>query len=107
MCLTNDPDNRIPFSKPEGYDPSQYELLIRIYDAGWRDTFNKFDPVPNHKTDTNNHGPFSTDNIGMNYDYPTATYERRAEILKEHQIYQQPIPCVPISRDQHQSMLPK
>ena len=31
---------------------------------------------------------FSTDNIGMNYDYPTASYERRQEILKEHQTYQ-------------------
>ena len=41
--------------------------------AGWRETFDKFDPIPNHKTDTNNHGPFSTDNIGNNYDYPEAS----------------------------------
>ncbi len=34
MCLTNDPANRVPFPKPEGYDPSQYELLLRIFDAG-------------------------------------------------------------------------
>ncbi len=45
-------------------------------------------PIPNHKTDTNNHGPFSTDNIGMNYDYPEASYERRREIIKEHETYQ-------------------
>lgn len=88
MCLTNDPDNRIPFSKPEGYDPKQYELLARIYEAGWRQTFHKFDPIPNHKTDTNNHGPFSTDNIGYNYDYPEASYERRREIIREHETYQ-------------------
>jgi hypothetical protein len=25
--------------------------------------------MPNKKTDTNNRGPFSTDNIGMNYNY--------------------------------------
>ena len=55
----------------------------------WTDVFHKFDLLPNHKTDTNNHGPFSTDNIGMNYDYPEATYERRREILREHRIYQQ------------------
>jgi hypothetical protein len=30
----------------------------------------------------------STDNIGYNYDYPEATYERRREILKEHETYQ-------------------
>lgn len=88
MCLTNDPENRIPFEKPEGYDPGQYELLARIYEAGWRQTFGKFDPIPNHKTDTNNHGPFSTDNIGYNYDYPEAGYDRRREIIREHETYQ-------------------
>ncbi|MBL9190172.1 MAG: FAD-dependent oxidoreductase [Opitutaceae bacterium] len=88
MCLTDVPENRIPFAKPEGYDPKQYELLARIYAAGWKETFQKFDPIPNRKTDTNNHGPFSTDNIGMNYDYPEASYERRREILREHERYQ-------------------
>jgi hypothetical protein len=89
MCLTNHPVNRIDFPKPEGYDPKDYELLRRVYDAGWGETFEKFDPIPNLKTDTNNHGPFSTDNIGMNYDYPEASYERRREILEEHRRYQQ------------------
>lgn len=88
MCLTDDPGNRIPFTKPDGYDASQYELLLRIYATGWRETFGKFDHIPNHKTDTNNHGPFSTDNIGYNYDYPDASYERRREIIKEHETYQ-------------------
>lgn len=88
MCLSNHPENRIPFPKPDNYDPQDYELLARIFDAGWREVFNKFDPIPNRKTDTNNHGPFSTDNIGMNYDYPEASYERRKEIIKEHEDYQ-------------------
>jgi len=88
LCLTDHPENRVPFPKPDGYDPTQYELLLRIFEAGWRETFDKFDPIPNHKTDTNNHGPMSTDNIGMNYDYPEATYERRREILCEHENYQ-------------------
>ncbi|MDZ4289367.1 MAG: FAD-dependent oxidoreductase, partial [Prosthecobacter sp.] len=88
MCLTNDPSNRIPFPKPEGYDAGQYELYLRVLNAGWRETFDKFDPIPNHKTDTNNHGPFSFDNIGYNYDYPEASYERRQEIIREHETYQ-------------------
>ncbi len=88
MCLTDHPENRIPFEKPEGYDPDQYELLLRIFDAGWRETFGKFDPIPNHKTDTNNHGPMSTDNIGYNYEYPEGSYELRREIIKEHETYQ-------------------
>jgi hypothetical protein len=88
-CYTNDPSNRVPFPKPEGYDASQYELILRVFEAGWREFFDKFDPIPNHKTDTNNHGPFSFDNIGYNYDYPEASYERRREIIAEHQRYQQ------------------
>ncbi|MCA9091791.1 MAG: FAD-dependent oxidoreductase, partial [Planctomycetaceae bacterium] len=88
MCLTDHPENRVPFPKPENYEPSQYELLARILDAGWRETFQKFDPIPNRKTDTNNHGPFSTDNIGRNYDYPEADYERRQAIVQEHETYQ-------------------
>ncbi len=88
MCLSDDPANRVAFAKPEGYDPKQYELLLRVFLAGWRETFDKFDPIPNHKTDTNNHGPFSTDNIGFNYDYPEASYERRREIIREHELYQ-------------------
>jgi hypothetical protein len=88
VCMTDHPENRIPFPKPEGYDSTQYELLVRIFDAGWREWFDKFDAIPNRKTDTNNHGPFSSDNIGMNYDYPDASYERRKEIIKEHETYQ-------------------
>lgn len=87
-CLTKTELNRVPFTRPAGYDSTQYELLIRIYNAGWRETFNKFDAIPNSKTDVNNHGPFSFDNIGMNYDYPEAGYERRKEIIKEHITYQ-------------------
>jgi hypothetical protein len=88
MCLSNHPDNRVPFPRPEGYDSTQYELLVRVFDAGWDELFRKYDPIPNRKTDTNNHGPVSTDYIGMNYDYPEASYERRKEIIKDHERYQ-------------------
>jgi hypothetical protein len=88
MCLTDHPENRLAISRPEDYDSTQYELLRRVFATGWREVFHKFDPIPNHKTDVNNHGPFSTDNIGMNYDYPEASYERRAEIIREHTSYQ-------------------
>ncbi len=88
MCLSNHPENRVPFQAPRGYDPKQYELLVRVLESGQLDVFTKYDLIPNRKTDTNNHGPFSTDNIGMNYDYPEASYERRLEILREHERYQ-------------------
>jgi hypothetical protein len=88
LCMSNHPDNRVPFPKPENYNPENYELLGRVFDAGWREWFGKFDLIPNRKTDTNNHGPFSSDFIGMNYDYPEASYERRKEIIKAHEDYQ-------------------
>ena len=89
MCLTKVPANRVEFPKPPGYDPKQYALLARALAQGSTHVFGKFDLIPNAKTDTNNHGPFSTDNIGMNWDYPDASYERRREIIAEHRQYQQ------------------
>ncbi|WP_423130530.1 FAD-dependent oxidoreductase [Gaoshiqia sp. Z1-71] len=88
LCMSKHPDNRTPFPKPDNYDPAQYELLARVFDTGWDEWFQKFDLIPNRKTDTNNHGPFSSDYIGMNYDYPEASYERRKEIIKAHEDYQ-------------------
>ena len=88
MCLTRLPENRLPITKPDGYDSTQYELLVRVADTRWNEFFAKYDAIPNNKTDVNNHGPFSYDNIGMNWDYPDASYERRREIIAEHTLYQ-------------------
>ncbi len=91
ICLTDDPDNMIPLTKPENYDPSRYELLIRLFEAqpDMRDLNQYFiwTPMPNHKTDINNRGAFSTDMIGMNYGYPDGTWEERQEIIKAHLDY--------------------
>ena len=87
-CLTRHDPNRVPFPKPDGYDPANYELLLRDLLTLRKDFFEKFDLIPNLKTDTNNHGAFSSDFIGMNYDYPDASYERRREIIKAHEDYQ-------------------
>jgi len=89
MCLTDHDENRIPFHKPEGYDPSWYELLLRNYEAGEKGFPWINSAMPNRKTDTNNRLGFSTDFVGQNYDYPEASYERRAEIAAQHRLYQQ------------------
>jgi hypothetical protein len=89
MTLTDHPENRIPFKKPEGYDPLQYELLFRNFEAG----FDRFpwinSAMPNRKTDTNNKHGFSTDFIGQNWDYPEASYTERERIVEAHRHYQQ------------------
>jgi hypothetical protein len=89
MCLTDHPDNRIPFTRPAEYDPLRYELLLRNFEAGdtgmpWINS-----SMPNRKTDTNNRTAFSTDFIGQNYDYPEASYTERDNIVQRHRSYQQ------------------
>ncbi len=88
MCLTDVPENRAPFPKPGGYDPMRYELFLRYILAGWRDVWGNHQMMPNRKSDTNNHGAFSTDNIGMNYEYPDGDYATREKIIREHETYQ-------------------
>lgn len=89
LCMTDADANRLPFAKPDAYDRNRYEILARVYAAGWRETFHKFDRVPNLKTDTNNHGPFSADFIGGGSDeWPEASYARRDEIAAAHKQYQ-------------------
>ncbi|WP_315824408.1 FAD-dependent oxidoreductase [Paraflavitalea speifideaquila] len=77
-------------TQPEGYDPEKYELLLRVLKkkpVGDLWGFLKFDLMPNHKTDINNNGPFSTDMIGMNYDYAEADYATRKKITEAHTSY--------------------
>lgn len=99
MTLTDHPDNRIPFKKPDNYNELHYELLFRNYEAApgaieemypygdklvpWINS-----PMPNRKTDTNNQKGFSTDFIGQNFDYPEASYEEREKIVQAHRDYQ-------------------
>ena len=90
MCLTDVPENRIPFAKPDGYDERDYELLFRNYEAGEQTRVPPWinSKMPNRKTDTNNCRGFSTDFIGQNWNWPEADYATRAEILKAHLRYQ-------------------
>ncbi|MCW3096412.1 MAG: xly [Chthonomonadaceae bacterium] len=89
LCMATTAENRLPFPKPEGYDPAQYQLLARYLATGWNQVFQKFDPIRNSKTDTNNHGAISTDFIGQNYAWPEADYRTRERIFRAHVVYQQ------------------
>jgi len=89
MCLTDHPDNRIPFHKPDRYDEEWYELLLRNFEAGEKGMPWINSSMPNRKTDTNNRTGFSTDFIGQNYDFPETGYAEREVIAKRHLLYQQ------------------
>ncbi|MGC4053910.1 MAG: FAD-dependent oxidoreductase [Paludibaculum sp.] len=89
MCLTNDPKNRLTIEKPAGYDEKDHELLLRFAETGkYHDPSSKYDPIPNMKTDTNNHGAVSTDYMGADWNYPEAGYAEREKINKRHEVYQ-------------------
>ena len=101
MCLTDDPENRIPFAKPANYDEGLYELLFRHFEADPK--FYAFDlthpghdwrlpwinsKMPNRKTDTNNRDGFSSDFIGQNWGWAEGSYAEREKILRAHLDYQ-------------------
>lgn len=91
LCLTDSVENQIPITKPDGYDASQFELLLRYiekkkpHELNW--ALMHIQPMPHRKTDINNSGPFSTDMIGENYDYTDADYETRKKIIQKHEHY--------------------
>src|SRR5215475_7496087 len=98
MILTDDPDNRIPFAKPAGYNPKRFELLARflaefVKQKGRAPRMNEIllpaQIAGRRKWDFNNRGPFSTDYIGKSWDYPNGSYKRRAEIWQDHKRYTQ------------------
>ena len=43
--------------------------------------------MPNRKTDVNNHGAFSSDHIGANYEYPDADHTARERVFQDHVSY--------------------
>ncbi|MCU1233052.1 MAG: putative xanthan lyase, partial [Candidatus Solibacter sp.] len=88
LCMTNAPENRLPIAKPAEYNERDFELLLRYAESGkYHPPTSKWDPLPNAKTDTNNHGAVSTDFIGMNWEYPDGDYSTREKIVRNHEIF--------------------
>ena len=92
LCLTTAADRR-PITPPLDYDPQRYELVARFIegclalgddmDLRW---FSKHDPLPNDKWDFNT-ATFGGNLPGASWEWPEASYARRAEIAKEHEHY--------------------
>ncbi len=97
LCMTQTPDNRVPWPKPARYEPARFELLARYLPKleaalGRPLAINdvmKADLLQNGKTDTNNNGAFSTDYIGGSTEYPDGNYQARARIRQAHVDYVQ------------------
>jgi len=90
VCLTNDPANRIAITRPADYDSTRYELYFRmIKDKKPIALPFVVSAMPNHKTDINNNGAFSTDMIGVNYQYSNGDEATRRKIIEMHKNYTQ------------------
>lgn len=94
LCVTNNPENRIPFPEPENYDPRRFELVRRYF----RDVFPTqeqrrvlwdFYELPSGKYDANNSimSQFSMGMIGASDEWSTADWVRRQEIWEQHKAY--------------------
>jgi len=107
LCLTEVPENRVPFPKPANYDPAHYELLLRyLLSDGTSHTFPDhpqpreiespalgYRPyiviMPNRKTDMNSKGAISSNLVGENYAYPDGDYATREAISAAHRNWHQ------------------
>jgi hypothetical protein len=97
LCVTDCPSRRVPFDKPEAFDPDTYELLARwivhtpdVAVSDWRRFYRELlpgRPLPGGKSEVNDGNPASTDYIGANAEYPGGDRRTRDRIWREHVAY--------------------
>ena len=88
LCLTENPDNKIPMPKPISYDPARFEVVRRAINAGARVGFDLY-PLPGNKLDGNNSigGQFSLGLVGGGNDWHLADEAGRKKIWEAHKQY--------------------
>ena len=87
LCVTQRTDIKVPFPKPAHYDPTRYELLLRLIKAYPGVRFGRLfhlGKIANGKYDLNAQGFLSTDYPGANTDYPDGDAATRARIWQDH-----------------------
>ncbi|WP_009963342.1 FAD-dependent oxidoreductase [Verrucomicrobium spinosum] len=92
VCVTQRPDIRVPFPKPEGYEPARYELLLRLIQSYSEVAFGRLvhlGQIGHGKVDLNAQGFFSTDYPGGNVGYLEGDAATRERIAKDHVNYVQ------------------
>ncbi|MEQ1828668.1 MAG: FAD-dependent oxidoreductase [Pirellula sp.] len=107
LCMTEVPENRVPFIKPSDYDASRYELMLRYLKSDATDSIFPDHPepreiespalgyrpyiviMPNRKTDMNSKGAISSNLVGGNYEYPDGDYLTREKVFQAHKSWHQ------------------
>lgn len=88
VCLTDNPENRVPLPKPHGYNRKDYELFERYVRAGGK-LYKPYASLPNRKTDFNGGRDVSHNLNGMNFGYPGGSYKTRKKIVDYHRSFTQ------------------
>lgn len=101
VCLTSDPENRIPIKKPERYDRERFAGILDLIDQGELGGLTqetdpggyvlKFRPIPNRKADWNDNArtPISLSIPNVNHPWPEGSAEVRRgifETYKDHSL---------------------
>jgi len=88
LCLTDDPENRVPLPRPASYDPARFEIMRRYAKAGGRLGFDLY-PLPGGKFDGNNSigGQFSLGFVGACNGWSEADEAGRAAMWEAHKQY--------------------
>ena len=89
LCLTADPDNRVPMPKPENYDPARFEIVRRYLKARGNSVGFDLYPLPGNKLDGNNSigRQFSIGLVGGGNDWHSADEAERKKIWEAHKQY--------------------
>jgi hypothetical protein len=91
LCLTADPENRVPMPGPDDYDPARFEIIRRYLEAGGNPNQIGFDlyPLPGGKFDGNNSigRQFSIGLVGGGNGWHAADEQGRETIWEAHKQY--------------------
>jgi hypothetical protein len=106
-CVTTDKSRSTPFPKPEGYNPDDFQLLLRQINAVMRTKKNPEGPPLDYFTDLGNYspavaaagrskyilccgtGPVDSDQPDINQGWALANHSVRQRIIKAHTYYLQ------------------
>lgn len=91
LVVTQRPELKLPWPKPDHYDPAHFALLLLYIRAHPGIAFSRLvhlGAIPNGKFDLNASGPFSIDWIGGNRGYPDLSDDARAQMRRDHEDYE-------------------
>ncbi len=89
LCLTSDPDNRVPMPEPANYEPARFEVVRRALRGGEDRVGFDLYPLPGGKLDGNNSigGQFSLGWVGGGNGWHSADEAGRKKIWEAHKQY--------------------